>query len=316
MTELHTESWALEVNSLCELFGRSRQAYYQRTRYNYKQWAKSEILCQLVEKQREMMPRIGGRKLFKIIAGSLPEEMKMGRDSFFDFLRENGLLVRKRKNRVRTTYSNHWLHKYPNLVKEFIPVRPHQLLVSDITYISTNEGFGYLNLITDAYSRKITGWALGETLESRYTVDALKMAIKQMPKGIKDVFHHSDRGVQYCSNEYVKILKKRKFKISMTEDGDPRENAIAERVNGILKDEWLNQMKLQSLGEASRQLQQIIRIYNEQRPHASLDMMTPQYAHNQSGEFKKHWKNYYYKKGNDEKKINSFISPNGAMVKP
>ena len=184
MTELHTESWALEVNSLCELFGRSRQAYYQRTRYNYKQWAKSEILFQLVEKQREMMPRIGGRKLFKIIAGSLPEEMKMGRDSFFDFLRENGLLVRKRKNRVRTTYSNHWLHKYPNLVKEFIPVRPHQLLVSDITYISTNEGFGYLNLITDAYSRKITGWALGETLESRYTVDALKMAIKQMPKGI------------------------------------------------------------------------------------------------------------------------------------
>jgi transposase InsO family protein len=316
VTELHTEGCRSEVNSLCELFGRSRQAYYQRTKYNYKLWAKSEILYQLVEKQREMMPRIGGRKLFKIIVASLPEEMKMGRDSFFDFLRENGLLVRKRRNRVRTTYSNHWLHKYPNLVKGFTPVRPHQLLVSDITYISTNEGFGYLNLITDAYSRKITGWALGETLESRYTVDALKMAIRGMPKGIKDVYHHSDRGVQYCSNEYVKILKKRRFKISMTEDGDPRENAIAERVNGILKDEWLNQMKPQSLGEASRQLQQIIRIYNEQRPHTSLDMKTPQYAHNQSGEFKKHWKNYYYSNGNEEKKINSFISPGEAMVKP
>jgi putative transposase len=301
---------------LCELFGRSRQAYYQRSKYSYKQEVKWEILSQLVEKQRQMMPRIGGRKLLKLIEPSLPEELKIGRDSFFEFLRGNGLLVRKRKNRVRTTYSNHWLHKYPNLVKEFTPVKPHQLLVGDITYITTMEGFGYLSLITDAYSRKITGWAPGETLEAKYTVIALEMAIKQMPRGIKNVFHHSDHGVQYCCSDYVKILEKNGFQISMTEEGDPRENAIAERVNGILKDEWLNQMKLESLGEASRQLQEIISIYNEQRPHASLDMMTPEYAHNQSGEFKKHWKNYYYKKGNDEKKINSFISPSGAMVKP
>jgi len=262
------------------------------------------------------MPRIGGRKLLKLIEASLPEELKIGRDSFFEFLRGNGFLVRKRKNRVRTTYSNHWLHKYPNLVKGFTPVRPHQMVVSDITYIITMEGFVYLSLITDAYSRKIIGWALGETLEAKYTVLALEMAIKQMPGGIRNVFHHSDHGVQYCCSDYVKILEKNGFQISMTEQGDPRENAIAERVNGILKDEWLNQVKLESLGEASRQLKEIIRIYNEQRPHASLDMMTPEYAHNQSGEFKKHWKNYYHKKRNDEQKINSFISPNGAMVKP
>jgi putative transposase len=122
---------------LCELFGRSRQAYYQRSKYSYKQEVKREILSQLVEKQRHVMPRIGGRKLLKLIGPSLPEELKIGRDSFFEFLRENGLLVRKRKNRVRTTYSNHWLHKYPNLEKEFTPVRPHQLLVGDITYIIT-----------------------------------------------------------------------------------------------------------------------------------------------------------------------------------
>ena len=250
--------------------------------------------------------------MLKLIEPSLAEELKIGRDSFFEFLRENGLLVRKRKNRIRTTYSNHWLHKYQNLVKEFTPFGPHQLVVGDITYIITMEGFCYLSLITDAYSRKITGWALGETLEAKYTVIALKMAIKQMPRGIKNVIHHSDHGVQYCCGDYVKVLKKNDFQISMTEEGNPRENAIAERVNGILKDEWLNQMKLQSLEEASKQLKEIIRIYNEQRPHASLDMMTPEYAHNQSGEFRKHWKNYYYKKSNDEKKINSFISSNKA----
>jgi len=254
------------------------------------------------------MPRIGGRKLLRLIEPDLPEELKMGRGSFFDFLRDKGLLVRKRGNRVRTTYSNHWMHKYPNLVKDFIPTGPHELWVSDITYILTSEGFAYLSLVTDAYSRKIIGWALGDTLEACHSVVALTMAIEQLPRGIKKVFHHSDRGVQYCSNEYVKILKKRHFKISMTESGDPRDNAIAERVNGILKSEWLNQMKLISIRQASRQLCEIIRTYNEQRPHSSLDMMFPKEAHNQSGELKRHWKNYYRNAGKDEKKINSFVS--------
>lgn len=293
---------------MCELFGRSRQAYYQHSKYNYKEEVKSEILLQLIEKQRQIMPRIGGRKLLKLIEPILPEELQIGRDSFFDFLREKGLLVRKRHNRVRTTYSNHWMHKYPNLIKEFIPQGPHQLWVSDITYIITMEGFVYLSLITDAYSRKIIGWALGGTLEALHTIKALKEAIRQLPKRTRDVLHHSDRGVQYCCGEYVKILKKNNFKISMTENGDPRENAIAERVNGILKDEWLNQMKFKSIDEVLRQLETIIRIYNEQRPHSSLDMMTPQCAHNQSGEIKKLWKNYYCNKSKNEEKINSFVS--------
>jgi putative transposase len=295
---------------LCELFGRSRQSYYQRSKYNYRQEVKSEILFQFIEKQRKLMPRIGGRKLLRLIEPHLPEELKMGRDSFFDFLRENGLLVRKKRNRVRTTYSNHWMHKYPNLIKGFKPTGPDQLLVGDITYIPTDQGFGYLSLITDAYSRKITGWALGDTLEACHSVSALNMALEQLPRGVKRVYHHSDRGVQYCSNEYVKILKRKKFRISMTESGDPRDNAIAERVNGILKDEWVNQIKFKSIQQASSQLKEIINIYNKKRPHSSLDMITPSDAHKQSGELKRQWKNYYYSKEKDEKKINSFVLPN------
>lgn len=253
------------------------------------------------------MPRIGGRKLLQLIEPSLPAQLRIGRDAFFDFLRENGLLARKEYRRVRTTYSNHWMHKYPNLVKGFIPSGPHQLWVSDITYLITAEGFIYLSLITDAYSRKIIGWALGDTLEAAHSIRALEMALKQLPKGIKGVYHHSDRGVQYCSHQYVKLLEKNYFRISMTEGGDPRDNAIAERINGILKDEWLNQMKFHSIEQAFRELKEISKIYNEKRPHASLNMMTPSMAHVHSGELKRHWKNYYYSKEKDEKKINSFV---------
>jgi transposase InsO family protein len=278
---------------LCDLFGRSRQAYYQRSKYNYKEEVKEEILLQLVEKQRELMPKVGGRKLLELIQPRLPTELSIGRDSFFDFLRRHRLLVGKRRRRIKTTYSNHWLRKYPNLIKEFVPTRANQLWVSDITYVETVAGFVYLNLITDAYSRKIVGWAIGETLEAKYTIEALRMALKQLPKETESLIHHSDRGVQYCCGDYVKILNKNHIQISMTENGDPRENAIAERVNGILKDEWLNQMKLKSIEDAIKELKRIVQIYNSCRPHASLDMKTPEYAHSQSGVFKKHWKIYY-----------------------
>lgn len=303
------------MDTLCDLFGKSRQAYYQHSKYRYKEEAKAEILLQLVEKERKLMPRLGGRKLLLRIQPHLPPELDLGRDSFFDFLRDQGLLIRKRRYRIRTTYSNHWMHKYPNLIKEFIPEQAHQLWVSDITYIETMEGFAYLNLVTDAYSRKIVGWDIGPTLEAKHTVKALQMALKQLPKGTRHIIHHSDRGVQYCCGDYVKILTKNGFQISMTENGDPRENAIAERVNGILKDEWLNQMKLTSLAEAISQLEQIIRIYNQNRPHGSLDMNTPEYAHDQSIKFKKHWRYYYANSKNSEQKINSFVQPNEAMVK-
>lgn len=302
------------IDTLCDLFGKSRQGYYQQIKYKYKERLKAEILLQLVEKERKIMPRIGGRKLYELIRPRLSEELYLGRDLFFDFLREKGFLIRKRRTRVKTTYSNHWLHKYPNLIKDFHPEQSHQLWVSDITYIETKEGFGYLSLVTDAYSRKIIGWHLGSTLEAKHTVTALQMAVKQLPKSIVNVIHHSDRGIQYCCSDYIKILSKHDFQISMTEHGDPRENAIAERVNGILKDEWLNRITIRTLAEATEELEHIIGIYNENRPHSSLDMNTPSYAHTQSVKFKKRWKYYYKNNNNIEQKINSFIDTGTLQV--
>jgi transposase InsO family protein len=278
---------------LCGLFGKSRQAYYQRSKYNYKEVIKEDLLLHQIEKQRRLMPRIGGRKLLKLLADHLPKEYLPGRDRLFDFMREHHLLINKRRRRVRTTYSNHWLHKYPNLIKDVVPIRANELWVSDITYIETSEGFIFLNLITDAYSRKIIGWSVGDTLAAIYTEQALDKALAQLPRRHSELIHHSDRGVQYCSRGYVKKLEKHKILISMTENGDPRENAIAERVNGILKEEWLNHMQLQTIEQAKAEIKRIIMIYNSCRPHASLNLFTPEQAHRQSGAFKQRWKNYY-----------------------
>lgn len=249
----------------------------------------------MVMEQRKQMPRLGGRKLLKVLEPSFPEELKVGRDTFFNFLRDRGLLIRKRRTKVYTTNSSHWLRKYDNLIKDFIPTAPGQLWVSDITYIEIKEGFAYLSLITDAYSRKIVGWSLGETLEAKYSISALKMALKQRKENT-NLYHHSDRGIQYCSDGYVKLLKKHDIKISMTENGDPLENAIAERVNGILKGEWLNDLKLKSKEQAENQIKKIIYTYNHFRPHGSINMLTPYKAHLQSGMLRRRWKNYYKNK--------------------
>ena len=242
------------------------------------------------------MPRIGGVKLRKMLIKELPEDLHLGRDAFLTLLRDNKLLIRARRYRVKTTDSNHWLRKYPNLIREFTPNKPHQLWVSDITYVETDQGFKYLFLITDAYSRKIIGWCLGDTMESNHAVKALSMALWQLPEKVTEIIHHSDRGVQYCSGKYVQKLKKRGIRISMTENGDPLENAIAERINGILKTEWLNELKLKSKIIAKKEIGRIIEIYNTKRPHSSLDMMKPEEAHKMEGDLKKHWKNYYKKR--------------------
>ena len=170
MTMLRTDKPEMKLDTLCELFGKSRQAYYQRMNYVYKELAKEDLLLQMIEKQRKLMPRLGGRKLLKLIQPKLNGELGLGRDLFFDFLRNNDLLVRKRRYRTRTTFSNHWLRKYPNLIVGFEPERANQLWVSDITYIEIKDGPGFLNLITDGYSRKIVGWELGDTLEATHSV--------------------------------------------------------------------------------------------------------------------------------------------------
>jgi putative transposase len=250
----------------------------------------------MIKSVRKKMPRLGGRKLLLKLRDQLSGDLHLGRDAFFDFLRNYSLLIRKRRFRIRTTNSKHWLRKYPNLIKDFIPDRAHQLWVSDITFIPTLEGWAFLSLITDAYSRKIIGWSLGFTLEAKHSIDALQMALKQLPKYIQNVYHHSDRGIQYCCQDYVKILQQHNFQISMTENGDPLENPIAERVNGILKDEWLNHMSLMSKKDTGALIQKIIAIYNTERPHGSINMLVPELAHNQTGEIKRNWKNYYKKR--------------------
>ena len=254
------------------------------------------MIISFVDNKRVLMPKIGTRKILHLIKKELPEEFHIGRDAFFDLLRDNHRLIRRKRTHVKTTDSNHWLYKYPNLIRNFIASKPNQLWVSDITYIRTKQGFMYLFLITDAYSRKIIGWSLGDTLEAKHAVNALKMALRQLPDSHGELVHHSDRGIQYCSSVYVKLLQKKHIKISMTENGDPLENAIAERVNGILKEEWINDMIINGLKDAERKINKVIITYNSARPHSSLNNMTPEMAHNQSGELKRLWRNYYKKR--------------------
>lgn len=287
MKDLHPR---VPLGYLCGLFDKSRQAFYQRQQVIYEQALEEHFILRQVQKIRQRLPRIGGRKLLVKL-----EEIgiQIGRDALFDMLRDNGLLVRRRRNGIRTTNSSHWLRKYPNLIRHFEPLRPNQLWVSDITYLETTEGFLYLFLITDAYSKKILGWAIVDNLDAENAVEALQMALRLMKEDCSGLIHHSDRGVQYCSDKYVKTLNKHNIQISMTENGDPRENAIAERINGILKDEWLYGLGEIDKSEMQEIVPQIIQIYNDERPHLSLNMLTPNKAHQMSERLKKRWKNYY-----------------------
>ncbi len=221
-------------------------------------------------------------------------QISFGRDALFSLLGDHGLLVRKRKRKATTTFSGHRFKKYPNLIKGLIPLASNQLWVSDITYIVVAGKFGYLSLITDAYSHKIVGFHLSHTLEAKGSVSALRMALKNC-SGIAGLTHHSDRGVQYCCNDYVDELGQHNIRISMTENGDPLENAIAERVNGILKEELLK-MEYRNFAEANYGVASAIDTYNSVRLHSSCDMLTPDEAHTKQGTLKKHWKNYYKKK--------------------
>jgi transposase InsO family protein len=275
------------MDDLCGLFGNTRQAYYKKDTEIVKDLMQEDMIITMVKKIRESQPKIGGRKLFDMLSDVL--NMNGGRDAFFNILRDNKLLVRKRRTRVLTTNSFHWLRKYPNLIKELTVMMPNKLWVSDITYINVGNEFMYLFLITDAYSRKIIGWKLADTMEAKHGVEALEMAISQLPKDTNGLFHHSDRGVQYCSSKYVECLVKQGIEISMTESGDPRENAIAERVNGILKVEWLYDMELTSKEHATQAIAIIINTYNTERPHLSIGMLTPAEAHLKTGKLKKLW---------------------------
>lgn len=242
---------------------------------------------------REDQKRIGTRKLLGEMKNFLAAHcFKIGRDAMFELLAERGLLVTKRKRRGPiTTLSKHRFKKYPNIIRGFIPIAPNQLWVSDITYIHLANGFAYLSLITDAYSHKIIGFYLSKTLSAEGSLRALKMALTNNPSR-PGLIHHSDRGVQYCCDDYVNLLQDEKIKISMTENGDPLENAIAERVNGILKQELLEELFI-DFEIAQKAVAISCSTYNYLRPHGSIDNLKPAEAHQKRGELKKRWKNYY-----------------------
>ena len=225
------------LGRLCALFGVTRQAYYQAQINEKKSTIANCLVLGFVKEYRDDIPLVGTRKLYHLITPHLQiHGIKMGRDQLFDLLRFHGLLVRRRRRVVKTTDSHHWLKKYPNLSKEIVVTGIEQLWVSDITYVRTLQGFAYLSLITDAYSRKIVGFSLYPTLEATGCIEALQMAIANRKyESPYTLVHHSDRGIQYCSALYIELLRSEHIDISMTQSGSPYENAMAERVNGIIK---------------------------------------------------------------------------------
>jgi transposase InsO family protein len=280
----------ISLSRICRLLGITRQAFYQHFWYVSDVSIEQQLVLKQVKEIRAIHPAIGGRKLYFLLQPFLLEhQIKIGRDALFDLLVSNKLLVRKRKRRVNTTQSHHWLKKYTNLTKEWCPQKPNELWVADITYVPITNGFLYLSLITDAYSHKIMGYNIANNLEAVHTVKALQMALENRTEKDNTLIHHSDRGIQYCCSEYVSLLKQNKIQISMTENGDPLENPIAERINGILKQEYLSHYQIYSQHQAMQLLNVIIKTYNQQRPHQSINLLTPEVVHQKQLLVNKRW---------------------------
>ena len=274
------------------MFGYSRQAFYKHQQLQFASLSKTKLIVEQVLHIRKQQPKCGGRKLlFMLQPFFVNQNIVIGRDAFFDLLAKNKLLVRNKKRRVNTTNSKHFFYRYPNLATGFTPLHAHELWVADITYIPVGDRFAYLHLITDAYSRKIVGFHVSDNMRVESSVTALQKALDQKPADAI-VIHHSDRGMQYCSNDYVKLLQEHHAMISMTQNGDPYENAMAERVNGILKTELIAETYADTK-EAMQHITRCITIYNYRRVHSSINYQIPHHVHAMQGPQIKRWKNYY-----------------------
>ena len=288
-----------KVALVCRLFGHCRQAFYQSKADIESEIEHERKVVEAVKEIREEDPGIGGYKLWVMLISLFGRDFVPGRDRFFVILRRKGLMLPKPKPR-HTTNSNHRFHKWKNLIKNLIPTAANQLWVADITYIALAGGdVCYLHLITDAYSHKIVGWALAGTLKAAITMQALKMAIEQAVamKGsevLAGLIHHSDRGIQYCCDAYVAMLKAYEISISMTEDYKPTDNAIAESINGKIKVERVYRTRFNSFEHAYNVIERFIHFYNYRRPHMSIGYKVPAVVHLEQGEQKKMWKNKIY----------------------
>lgn len=273
----------VSLSSCCRLFGISRQALYQEKSRIEKREKELLIVMQHVIKVRMRMPRLGTRKLYYLIKSELEDlNIKIGRDALFDYLRRENLLITPKKNYIKTTNSKHWLRKHPNLLKEKVITMAEEVFVSDITYVKSKERTHYLSLVTDAYTRKIMGHKLSDDMRSEHMVEAFKEAVKNR-KLKTPVIHHSDRGLQYCSADYQKVLEENNGIPSMTDGYDCYQNALAERINGILKNEFLIK-KSNNKKELEKMIKQSINIYNEERPHLAHNMKTPNFIHKKTCE--------------------------------
>lgn len=269
----------IKVSRVCERVGMSRQNYYALRRERQARQIDEELVVELVKAERRLQPRIGGRKLLVMLRPRLAEAgVSIGRDRLFEILKKRELLVKRKAKRPRTTHSRHSLPVFGNLLKEVEPTGPHQVWVSDLSYLRTEEGFVYAFLITDLYSRKIVGYHLGDSLGTEGAQKALEKALEQLPEGCFPI-HHSDRGSQYCCHEYVERLRRRGLRISMTEERHCYENAVAERVNGILKQEYELDATYRSKRQAKRAFRQAVEMYNCRRPHMSLEYAVPSQVH-------------------------------------
>ena len=288
------------MSLLCRLFGKSWQAYYQHKDTLIKERLREEMVVQFVKETRIVDPGIGGEKLHYMYRQRFGKdyEYMVGRDKMETIISANGLNVRIPRKRPRTTDSSHGLSTYPNLVKEFIPNRKNQLWVTDITYIpvwiNDNEYFFcYLSMITDYYTKEIIGWYVGESMEAWCSVECLMQALDAIIEEDEiNLIHHSDRGVQYVSAAYTSVLLEAGIKISMTESGDPKENAVAERQNNTIKNELLKDFRFHSVDEVRKAMGKAVEFYNNERPHMSLDNMTPRQATQCRGKIKKRWTSY------------------------
>ena len=275
----------ISVIGCCRRLGISKQAYYKVRKNRDDQKEKEERIIKQVLVVRQEMPRVGTRKLHYI----LKSDLGVGRDKLFAILRKEQMLITKRKKYVKTTDSRHWMRTYADSSKQVQLNGPEQLWVSDITYLSTQEESIYLHLVSDAYSKQIMGHTVSRDLKAESTLKALQMALKRRIYQNRELLHHSDRGLQYCSKLYVDELLRNNCKISMTQDGSPYDNAVAERINGILKDEFYCDEKFDSFEQAKKHVEQSIMIYNTKRPHLSCSMLTPKEMHQQSTLRVKKW---------------------------
>lgn len=297
----------LEV--LCGLVGKSRQAFYDRRQRKEQEQIDVSLIVELVIRERKIAKRLGAKKLLSILrAELLSHGIQIGNQKFLDILRANELLVRRKSRKPKLTDSRHQLPTYPNKARNLQILESEILWVSDITYIKVFDSFCYLFLITDAYSRKVMGYNFSRRMTAKCCVAALEHALENRSYPERDLLHHSDRGSQYCAAEYIEVLNKNRMEISMTENGDPLENPLAERMNRTFKDTFGLDENFLTYEQAKAQIDLAIQYYNERLPHSSIDLQTPNEAHHKKGKLKKHWK-WYWREQQIPKPPANFYTP-------